>query len=220
MVPEKALVPKPDTISFEAAAAIGIPYMTAWSAIIDAAQVQPDEKVLIIGATGAVGSVASQIAKWKGAKVFGTVRHTTENEKLKGVDVIINLEKQELSEAVLAATEKQGVNAILDTVGGSMFEQCQACLADHGRHVVISSSEPRVSFNLIDFYRRQLKIFGVNSLKFSLKESAAILQHLLQLIHEGHLDLPAFKTFSLDEALEAYRQIDSGQLKGKAVIVF
>lgn len=220
VVPENALIPKPDNIPFEAAAAMGIPYITAWSAIIEAAQVKPQESVLIVGATGAVGSIACQIAKWKGAKVFGTVRHSSEKGKTKVVDVIIDLEKQELAAAVMAATDKKGVNAILDTVGGPMFEPCLSCLTDLGRHVVISSLEQRVSFNLIDFYRRQLKITGVNSLKFSLEESVDMLKHLLELIDKGHLDLPTYKTFSIDQALEIYRQIDSGQLKDKAVIQF
>lgn len=218
VVPEAALVPKPDSISFGAAAAMGIPYMTAWAAIVDAAQVQPNDNVLIVGATGAVGSIAAQIAKWKGAKVFGTVRHAS--EKGKSIDVIINLEKQGLQEALMAATQNKGVNAILDTVGGPLFEPCLNCLADHGRQVIISSMEPRVTFNLVDFYRKQLKIIGVNSLRFTLEESVSIIQNLLQLIEKGHLDLPSFKALSIDQALEAYRQIDSGQLKEKVVIQF
>lgn len=220
VVPEAGLILKPDDISFEAAAAMGIPYITAWSTIIDAAQLKLNENILIIGANGAVGSIASQIAKWKGARVFGTVRHTSDKEKTRGVDNVIDLEKEELGAAVMALTEKNGVNVILDTVGGPIFEQCLACLADHGRHVVISTSEPRVSFNLLDFYRRQLKIVGVNSLKFTLQETMLIFEQLLELIKKGCLDLPSFKICSINQAIEAYHQIDSGQLKEKVVIQF
>lgn len=220
IVPEAAIIPKPDNLSFEAAAALGIPYITAWSAIVDAAQVKPNENVLIIGANGAVGSVAVQIAKWKGARVLGTVRKGSEIQKNSAIDIWINLENQELTSSVLAATENKGAQAALDTVGGPMFEQSLKSLAEKGRHVAIASLEPRVTFNLVDFYRRQLRIIGVNTLKFSFQDSTNILQQLLPMIKEGKLSLPAFKTFTLAQALDAYRQIHAGQLKTKAVINF
>jgi NADPH:quinone reductase len=70
-VPEEALSPKPGTLSLEQAAAIGVPFLTAWFALVHAAQLEAGETILIVGAGGAVGQAATQIAHWRKARVLG-----------------------------------------------------------------------------------------------------------------------------------------------------
>lgn len=72
-LPQHAISPKPMNLSIEQAGSIGVTYVTAWLCL-NAAQLTAEETVLVIGATGGVGSAAMQIAKWKGARVLGTVR--------------------------------------------------------------------------------------------------------------------------------------------------
>ena len=218
VVPEQAVVLKPDSLSFEMCAAFGIPYITAWIACIEEGATQANDTVLIMGVNGAVGSVAAEIAKWKGAHVLGAVRRIGGAHQSSAVDHFIDLEKDELSQAVMQNTGQKGANVVLDTVGGSLFEQCVKSLAEKGRHIVIAAQEPQVTFNLLGFYRRQGRIIGVNTLLTSAKESAASLQKVIALVSEGHLQAPKPKIFKWDQALDVYQQIQGGTLKGKAVI--
>jgi NADPH:quinone reductase-like Zn-dependent oxidoreductase len=208
ILPADGVLLKPENISFEACAAIGIPYITAWAAL-EAAELIPNELVLITGVNGAVGSVAAAIAKYKGARVAGTIRNASEKRDNAPVDIWINLEQD---------TIENKVNISLDTVGGPLFQLCIHSLVNKGRHIVIASQEPKVEFELVDFYRRQAKIIGLDTLQFTAKESATILLHVLELIKAGHIKPPTPKSVPLTDAPQAYRQIQAGELKGKVVI--
>src|SRR6202451_26715 len=71
VVPAETLSVKPKSLSMEQAAAIGVPFITAWASVVSAAQIQPGETILIVGAAGAVGQAATEIANWKKARVIG-----------------------------------------------------------------------------------------------------------------------------------------------------
>ena len=145
----------------EQAGAIGIPYITAWASLVDAAQIQPSETILIVGAAGSVGQAATQIANWKQARVIGA---DTSSDPIAGTESVVNTKTQDLRERVMELTAGKGVDAVFDTVGGPLFEPALRSLGLRGRHVVISSrGEPRVSFNLIDFYHNFSRLLGVDS---------------------------------------------------------
>ena len=108
VVPELAALPMPRGLSFEQAAAIGVAYMTAYAALVNAAQLKSGESVLILGTTGAVGSAAVRIARRQGARVLGTVRKAADLAAAQSlpVDAWINLETTELlRRAARARTE-------------------------------------------------------------------------------------------------------------------
>ncbi|MGD1703095.1 quinone oxidoreductase family protein [Dapis sp. BLCC M229] len=171
ILPVAAIQPKPKNISMIQAATIGVRYITAWLSLIEAANLQPGETILVVGATGGVGKAAIQIAKWKGAKVLGTVRRESDYPivETSGVDIVINLATENLNSAVLAATGGKGVDVVLDTVGGSMLENSMWTLGHRGRLVAISAppKEAKVSFDLRDFYHWELRLFGVDSQTFN-----------------------------------------------------
>src|SRR3974390_2620748 len=153
-VPEVAVVPKPATWAPLQAAAVGLPYITAWAALIEVAKLQPGETVLILGATGAVGSAAVRIARWRGCRALGTIRKQSEISKAGDlpVDVWIALESTELSEGTRAATQGKGADVVFDVVGGPLFEQCLASLARRGRPVGNApTGEPPVGLYLFEF---------------------------------------------------------------------
>lgn len=218
VVPEDALVQKPKELSFEVCASFGIPYMTAWTTIVDQGGVKKGDDVLITGVNGAVGSVAAQIAKYKGARVFGAARAPARVLHGAAIDRLIDLEKEDLAQVILQETLNKGVEISLDTVGGSLLSACLKSLATAGRHIAISTTEPEVSFNLLDFYRRDQSLLGINSLRFINSQTAAILQNVLSLVNEGALQAPQPKVFSFDQALQVYQQIHAGTLKGKIAI--
>src|SRR5205807_4394844 len=119
VVPEEAVSPKPRSLSFEQAAAIGVPFITAWCAVVEAAQLDAGETILIIGAAGAVGQAATQIANWRKARVLGAARRS---DPVPGAAAVINTTTDDLRDRVFELTNGKGVDAVLDTVGGPMFE--------------------------------------------------------------------------------------------------
>lgn len=219
-VPEVAVVKRPASLTPIQAAAVGLPYLTAWAALIDVAKIQPGETVLILGATGAVGGAAVRIAKQRGCRVLGTIRKRSEIARAGNlpVDDWIELETTELAKGIRAATGQKGADVVFDVVGGPMFEQCLASLARRGRQVAIASAELRVSFNLIDFYHNESRLFGLDTLKLSFAEAGAILRQIVPGFESGEFPAPDCQTFPLEQAPEIYRQINELKLKGKIVL--
>lgn len=221
-VPAGAAVALPAGVSFEQGAGIGVAYMTAWTALVKAGRVQKGETVLITGTTGSVGGIAARIARHFGARVFGTVRSTAGLAKVGDlpVEVWIDLEKSDLAEGVRAATGGRGVDVVFDVVGGAMFEKCLQSLARRGRQVAIASTpDPRVSFNLIDFYHNESRLLGVDSLKISFEEAADIFLSMSPGLESGEFPPPKVEAYPLEQGPRLYREIANSTLKGKPVLV-
>lgn len=224
VLPKQALRAKPRTLSMIEAGSVGVTYVTAWLAIVEAALLKASETVLVIGSTGGVGSAGVQIAKWKGARVLGTVRRKSDLElsQQAGVDVAIDLSEQDLREAVLAATDGKGANVILDTVGGQMVETCLEVLSHKGRLLEISAppDNSRVSFDLRDFYHREARLLGVDSRVLDVTACAAILEALTPGFESNALGslTKAVETYSLEDAVKAYEQILNKTARGQAVL--
>jgi NADPH2:quinone reductase len=221
-VPITAINPLPTNLSFEQAAALGVAYMTAWAALVLAAKIQPGETILITGTSGAVGGAAARIAKKQGARVIGTARKAADIPHLTDsfVDYWVGLDAGELFASVFKATGGKGVEVAFDVVGGPMFEPCLKSLALRGRHVAIASNpDPRVSLNLVDFYHRESRLIGVDSIKLSFEESAEILRGLTPGIEDGTFPPPQIKTVTFSNCIEAYRLVGEGKVKEKQILV-
>ncbi len=201
-MPAAWLSAKPASLSMEQAASVGVPYVTAWSALVRAGEVQPGETVLVVGVSGAVGRAATQIAHWKGAKVIGA---STSTHNPSGADAVISTIDTELDQEVRLLTEGKGVDLVLDAVGGALFEPALRSLRPGGRQIAITSfADRRVSFDLIDFYRNRSRLLGVNTMALSGPDTAEILEELRPGFEEGRL-LPAeVTTWPLEDAIRAY----------------
>ena len=222
-VPIEALVEIPPEFNDENAASIGVIYLTAFAAIVPTGEVKSGETVLVTGTTGAVGSAAATIAHLKGARVLGTVRSRAELGRRTDLSFVewIDLESRPLPESVKELTGDKGADLILDVVGGPLFQPCLESLAQRGRQIAIASAgNPQVTFNLVDFYHKEARLIGVDTLKLSFSESAEILKALLPGFKAGVFTLPSVETVSLDGALHAYQAIDQGTSKKKVVIRF
>ena len=222
-VPVEGLVEVPPELSYENAATIPLGYLTAFAAIVRTGQVKKGETVLITGTTGGVGSAAARIAAWQGARVLGTVRSHHELEAPNDLPVAawIDLASHPLPDAVKELTGGKGADLILDVVGGPLFEDCLKSLAHHGRQVAIASGgQPRVTFNLVDFYHREAGLLGMDTAKFSFHETAEILRALLPGFKDGIFVPPPVETISIDDAPRAYRTVYEGTSKNKLVIYF
>ena len=220
-LPAAAVKPKPKNLSLEESAAIGVVYVTAFTGI-DRAELSKGETLLVIGATGGVGGAAMRIAKWRGAKTIGTIRRNSDIEKAKanGADIVINMKENDLAEAVMKATDGKGADVVFDTVGSPVFAQCLPTLATGGRLIEISSppGKSEVCFDLLDFYRRDLKIIGVNTLHLDAVACAEILEKLTDKIEGDKPPMDIGAKFSLEDAVNAYQQVNDKKVKGTVLI--
>jgi NADPH2:quinone reductase len=218
IIPEEALSLKPRTLSFEQAATIGVPFITAWFALVRAAQLEPGETILIVGVGGAVGQAAMQIANWRKSRVIGAARSS---DPIPGAIAVINTGTDDLRKRVFELTDGKGVDAVLDAVGGPMFERALGCLRIGGRQVAITSTgDSRVSFDLVDFYHNLSRLIGVDSMKFSPQDVSAIADELRQGFEANILKLPAVNAVPFENAVEAYERIANGTAGMKQVLTF
>jgi NADPH:quinone reductase len=224
VLPKAAVVPKPDSLSLEEAAASGLAYVTAASALLELGGVSAGETVLVTGAAGGVGSAAVRIARWKGARVIGAIKDDSERETAQrvGVEVIVDTSREAVSEATMVATDGRGVDLILNAVGGPLFEPSLNSLGEKGRMVVITTtpSERRVSFDLLDFYRKGLRLFGLMTSFLDAEGSAAVLKDLIPGFDEGVLRAPTIaERYPLERAETAYARVGSGEVAGRILLV-
>lgn len=202
-VPEAALSRRPSTLKMEEAAVAGVPFLTAWAALMRAAGLHSGETVLIVGASGAVGSAATQIAMWKGARVLGADR---------GSASLIDTTKEDLRERVFALTGGRGADAVFDTVGGAMFEPALRSLRHGGRQVAITSTgDPRVSFNLVEFYHNESRLVGVDSNRLTAEDVGEIAEQLRPGFEAGVLKPPEIETVPFADAVKAYGKLAGGE---------
>jgi NADPH:quinone reductase-like Zn-dependent oxidoreductase len=218
IVPIETLSPKPKSLSMAQAAAIGVPYITAWASVVNAAQIQAGETILIVGAGGAVGQAATQIANWKKARVIGA---DVTSDPIPGTEAVVNTRSEDLRQKVMELTGGKGVNVVFNTVGGPLFEPALRSLAFGGRQVVIASpGNPQVSFNLVDFYHNFSQLLGVDSYGLTPQQVAEIANELQAGFGTGVLKPPAIETVPFEKAVDAYTRVADRQAKGKQVLVF
>ncbi len=215
--PRAAVCPKPSNLSFEQAASVGVSYTAAWLALVRRANLQPGETVLIVGAAGSVGSAAIQIARWRGARVVGVDRIPPAD--LSAED-FISAAPPDWHAAVRDRTGGLGADVVFDLVGGERFELGLRALRHGGRAAVISSpAQPRVTFNLIDFYHHELTLMGVDTLGLSPEDGAALLDELRPGFETGALTPPRVQAFPLEQAAAAYAAVAQGTAGVKVVLV-
>lgn len=216
--PSEFLAVKPKKLTFEQAAAIGVPFTTAWAAVMGAGQLKAGETILIIGAAGAVGSAAVQIANWKQARVLAADRGSG---AVPGAEAVINTAKEDLHQRVLDLTGGKGVDLVFDVVGGPMFELALRSLRLGGRQVAIASTGgSRVSFDLVEFYHKRAHLIGVDSNKFEASELRTIMAELNRGCEAGFLKTPSLEPAPFERAIASYEKIAAQAGAAKQILTF
>jgi len=137
-VHEDVLLPVPERLSFEEAAAVPEAFLTASEALLVEAQLEPGQRVLITAAASGVGSAAVQIAKARGAFVIGSASAgKLPIVQSLGADATLERDQPDFVEALRSLSGGRGVDAIVDFIGGSALARHQACLAERGRLVLV-----------------------------------------------------------------------------------
>jgi NADPH:quinone reductase len=218
VVPAECLSLLPSNMTPQQAAAIGVPFLTAWVALNRAAKLREGETILIVGAAGAVGQAATQIALLHKARVLAGDRSS---DPIVGAEAVINTTKEDIRERVLALTDGRGVACVFDAVGGPMFEPGLRSLYVGGRQVAITSTrDRRVSFDLVDFYHNQLHLIGVDSMKLTARDVGEIADELRPSFETGALRTAPIEELPFSQAITAYDTVALGQSRAKFVVTF
>lgn len=215
-LPGRNVIPLPEHVGFEEAAAATLVFMTAWRALISRAGLRPGEDILILGAGGGVATAAIQLAKLVGARVFVTASSEEKLQKAKelGADLLINYREVEFDKEIRRLTGKRGVDVVVDSIGAETWLRSLRSLAKNGRLITYgatSGANPQAELRLI--FWNQLKIIG--STMASTKE----LHDVLKLLWAGKLKPVIHKVMPLREAAEAQRLLEERKAFGKVVLV-
>jgi NADPH2:quinone reductase len=212
-LPESWVSRKPKGLTMIEAGAIGRPYVAAWQAVMNMMELEPGETILITGGAGLVGHAATAIAHWRGARAI-----VADRRKPEGGGDFIDTASQDLSAAVLELTAGRGVDMVLDTIGGELFEQAVKSLRFGGRMTGLHSHE-RVDFDPSEIYDHDRRVMGLASVFIDGADGARIFDQLAPLFDRGLLTPPAIKTWSLDKSVEAYQTVKDGAAGIKQVLL-
>ena len=202
--PSRQFCRKPPDLSFEQAAGLSLAGLTAWQILVDTANVQPGQRVLITAAAGGVGHLAAQVAKSRGATVLGTAS-AAKHAKLRsyGVDEPIDYRGEDVAEAA------GHVDVVVDLVGGS--RDLARTLGPGGLFVNVPSAAPA---DLAPAVRDR----GARYTGFLVEPDHEGLFALSQLVEDGELVVDVAATFDLADAAEAHVRGETGRTTGKLIL--
>lgn len=207
-VETEAVVEKPGSISWEEAAGIGVPFVTAMEGLRRAGMPKPGETVLVMGVNGKVGQAAVQIATWHGARVLGVVR---KNEAYEGhsnsLVEVIDASATDVAARVRELTSGKGADIVYNTVGDPYFQAAHKSLALRGRQILIAAVDRIVQFNILEFYRGQHTYVGIDTLGLPSIATGAVLRELAPGFASGHLKpfpIKASAVYALEQAKDAF----------------
>ena len=208
VVEADAVVEKPKDLSWEEAAGIGVPFVTAMEGFRRAGLPGQDETVLVMGVNGKVGQAAVQIASWHGARVIGVVRKDEPYEGHANTTVdVIDASKTDIATRIRELTDGKGADIVFNTVGDPYFQAAHKSLAVRGRQILIAAIDPVVPFNILEFYRGQHSYFGIDTLGLSSTATGAVLRELGPGFASGHLKPFPIKpnaVYPLEDAKSAF----------------
>jgi len=205
VVDEQEVIPKPKSLSFKEASIIPFSMGTAYTALIEDAQIAAGQKLLIHGAGGAVGQMAVQIAKMKGLHVVGTAKGTNLKELIDlGINQVIDYTTTDFSQEV------DGLDVILDLVGGETLARSYPLLKKGG--TIVSTIQPPSESEL-----NKYEITGKMTIT---RCNASIFKNIDQWIESGLIQIKEPQVFSLSEASEALSLVERRTSKAKIVFEF
>ena len=224
VVPMNSLVPIPDSVSFETAAAMVVNYHTVHFALSRRGSLAPGETVLVMGAAGGIGTAAIQVAKGLGARVVAGVSaaHRAHIAEAAGADETVVLEEG-FASAIRDKTGGRGVDAVLDPVGDWLFDEAIRSLAPEGRLLVVGFAAGRIP--AIKVNRLLLRNISVAGAAFGaflevdptlMKEQA---ESLDRMIAAGVVNPYVGARFDFEDLPGALDRLDRGEIEGKAVVL-
>ncbi len=198
-----ALAPKPTTLTHEEAASVPIAGQTAWQGLFEYGQLKPDETVLIHGASGGVGSMAVQLARWREARIFATCSHEhVDYLRSLGADHVIDYASEKFETVVKDA------DLVFDLIGGETQDHSFAVLKEGGR-LISTTKAPS---------KQKAAEKRIEARMMHMQPSSEQLARLAQLLDCGAIKTFVAKTYPLREVQQAWTAIQKGHTRGKIVL--
>ncbi|MDE4175411.1 NADPH:quinone oxidoreductase family protein [Phaeobacter sp. PT47_59] len=225
---EENCYPLPDTLSFEDAASISLAFDTAWFSLFERGRLREGETVLVLGATGAVGDAALQLAKARGARVLAGVSSMDKAPAViaAGADAAIDLSvtdlRANLREQVYAANAGQGVDVVIDMLGGDFFMAALRSIAWRGRAVVVgfaSGEIPSVKINYLML--KNIEVSGVQISDYRKRTPDLVQQcyeEIFALCVAGLITPRPVQAFGIEDYGRALTSLIERRLSGRAVL--
>ena len=209
---DEPIISIPPNLSFEEAASIPYGTLTALPFLRDNGKIKAGQKVLVIGASGAVGTYAVQFAKHFGADVTGVCSTAnTELVKSLGADKVIDYTKEDFSKT------GEMYDIIFDTVGKSSFNQCKNFLSENGIYLTTYIGVQILIQMLLTSKAKKKAVIAFTGMR-SNRDRAKDLLYIKELIEAGKIKPVIDKYYSFDQFIEAHTYVDSGHKKGNVVI--
>jgi NADPH:quinone reductase-like Zn-dependent oxidoreductase len=216
-----AVVEKPKNLSWEEAAGVGVPFVTAIEGFHRAGLPKRHDTVLVMGVNGKVGQAAVQIASWRGARVIGVVRKDEPYEGHSNSPVeVIDASAMDVATRVRELTDGKGADVVFNTVGDPYFQAAHKSLAVRGRQILIAAIKPVVQFNILEFYRGQHTYVGIDTLGLSSTATGAVLRELGLGFVGGHLKpfpINPNAIYPLEEAKAAFLAV-AGSSRDRVIL--
>ncbi len=208
VVEAEALVEKPSNLTFDEAAGVGVPFVTAQEGLMRAGMPGPQDTVLIMGLNGKVGQATAQIASACGAQVIGVVRKPEGYEGFACRPVIVlDSSSADVASRVRELTGGRGASVVFNTVGEPYYEAGTDSLAVGGRQIFIASLTQQANFNIFKFFRGRHSYFGIDTLALNSVASAERLRALTSGFANGSLKpfpVLSHAVYPFSRASEAY----------------
>jgi NADPH2:quinone reductase len=226
VAPLEQCLPVPSPISLTHAAAIPETFFTVWTNLFDRARLKAGERVLVHGGTSGIGTTAIQLAQARGATVLataGSAEKVAACERLGAVHAI-NYRTDDFVAAVREATAGEGVDVVLDIVGGDYLGRNLECLRMNGRLVQIGLiAGSKAAIDLRPLLQRRLTITGSTLRPRSVAEKGSIARALERevwpLLERGAVRPIVHAEFPLARAADAHRELETGHVIGKLILV-
>ncbi len=224
LIAAERVVPMPEGMDYAEAAAFVLAYGTSLHALKDRGRLAAGETLLVLGAGGGVGIAAVEIGKAMGARVIAAASDAGKLElcTAHGADATINYATEDLRERVKALAP-DGVDVVFDPIGGERSEAAFRCMAWEGRHLVVgfaAGDVPRLPLNLP--LLKGASIVGVywgNFLRRDVDTTRAHMRDLFELHASGAVRPPVTRSYRMEEAGQALRDVMERRVKGKVVIL-
>jgi NADPH:quinone reductase-like Zn-dependent oxidoreductase len=216
----------PGRLSWEEAAATPLVFLVVYDMLVAQGHLQPGQWLLVTGVSSGVGVAALQTAKMLGARVIGTSGSADKLARLEklGLDVGIRTRAGDFHDAVLKATDGQGVNLVVNNVGGTVFAECVRSLAFQGRLAIVGHMDRTLSapLDLEALHSKRLTVFGVsNRLRTAPQRAETVrgfVKDVLPSLEDGRLRPLVDRVFAFDDLPAAIKFMESDTQVGKIVV--
>ncbi len=223
VVPSNWLIPLPDQVSDDQAAALLLQGLTAHALVNRCARLQEGETIVVQAAAGGTGTLAVQLAKRAGGRVIALASSEEKRELATrlGADATVDSRAEDLKAAILEANQGREVDAVLEMSGGATFEACLRTLAPFGRLVLfgIASREPNeVNTGHLLRHSRAVIGFWLMHLVPRRDEVAAMIADLLGAVASGELEVVVGDVYPLSDARRAHEELAGRRTSGKLLL--